>query len=104
MITLAHSFLIGSPSFLQVTRTAIKARMSSKFGEIRPRTVELAALERLEKFPYTYNGRNVVTTLASSFLAHQSRRLRRELKGKDSSRHPSGCHCVCVHTIKHEYL
>ena len=37
--------------------------MSLKFGPIRPRPVELAALERLEKFPSTYNGRNVVSTL-----------------------------------------
>ena len=46
--TLAPSFLMGSSSFLQVTRTTIKSRMSSKFGQIRPRTVELAALERLK--------------------------------------------------------
>ena len=42
--------------------------MGSKFGRIRPGTYELAALERLEKSPYTYNGRNVVTTLVPSFL------------------------------------
>ena len=30
--------------------------------------MELAALECLEKSPYTYNGRNVVTTLLPSFL------------------------------------
>ena len=53
-------------------RTTIKSRMSSKFGKIRRRTVELAALERLEKSPCTYNGRNVVTPsfldVSSSFL------------------------------------
>ena len=49
--TLAPSFLIGSSSFLQVTRTTIKAWASSKFDHIRPRTAELAALERLEKSP-----------------------------------------------------
>ena len=32
--------------------------MSSKFGEIRPWTRELAALVRLKKIPYTYNGDN----------------------------------------------
>ena len=32
--TLAPSFLNGSSSFLQVTRTTIKYRMSSKFGQI----------------------------------------------------------------------
>ena len=32
--TRAPSFLIGSSSFLQVMRTAIKSLMSSKFGEI----------------------------------------------------------------------
>ena len=48
--TLAPSFLIGSSSFLQATRTPIKSRMGSKLGSIR-RTYELAALERLEKSP-----------------------------------------------------
>ena len=33
MNTLAPSFLIGSFSFLQVTRTYMKARMSSNFGK-----------------------------------------------------------------------
>ena len=47
--TLAPSFLIGSSSFLQVTRTTIKAWMSSNFGRIPPQTSELAALERLKK-------------------------------------------------------
>ena len=47
---------------MQVTRTTIKSGMSSKFGKIRQPTVELAALDRLEKSPYTYNGRKVVTT------------------------------------------
>ena len=32
--TLASSSLIGSCSFLQVTRTTIKSRMGSKFGQI----------------------------------------------------------------------
>ena len=42
------SFLIGSSSYLQITRTTIISRTSSKLGQIRPRTVELAALERLK--------------------------------------------------------
>ena len=46
--TLAPSFLMGSSSYLQVTRTSITSGTSSKFG---PRTAELAALERLEKSP-----------------------------------------------------
>ena len=49
---LAPSFFIGSSSFLQVGRTSKKSRMSLKFGSIRPRTVEFAALERREN-PYT---------------------------------------------------
>ena len=67
--TLAPSFLIGSSSYLQVTRTSIISRMSLNFGQIRPRTAELAALERLKKFPYTYNGENLFSTLAPSFLS-----------------------------------
>ena len=48
MSTLEPLFLIGSFSFLQVTRTTIKAWMSSNFGGIPPLTTELAALERLK--------------------------------------------------------
>ena len=51
MTTLAPSFLIGSSLFLQLRRSAIKARMGSKFGQIRPKIVELAALER-QKNPH----------------------------------------------------
>ena len=51
MNNLAPSFLIGSSSFLQVSRTCLKAWMSSNFGQIGPRTAELAALEGLEKSP-----------------------------------------------------
>ena len=46
--TLTSSFLIGSSSILQVTRTIIKFRLGSKFGKIRPGTEELAATERLK--------------------------------------------------------
>ena len=49
--TLAPSFLIGSSSYLQVTRTFITSRMRSKFGQIGRRTAELAALGHLEKSP-----------------------------------------------------
>ena len=49
--SLAPSILIGYSSYLQVTRTSILSRTSSKFGQIGPRTVDLAALERLEKSP-----------------------------------------------------
>ena len=72
MTTLAPSFLIGSSSFLQVTRTTIRLQMSLKFGQIGPGTAELAVPEHLEKSPITYNGRNVVTTLAPSFLIESS--------------------------------
>ena len=46
--------------------------MSLSFGPIRPRTAELAALDRLKKSPYTYNGENGVNTLAPSFLIGSS--------------------------------
>ena len=49
--TLAPSFFIGYSAYLQVTRTSITSRTSSKFGQIGPRTAELAALERLKKIP-----------------------------------------------------
>ena len=60
--SVAPSFLIGSSSFLQVWRTAIISRMSTNFGLIRPGTAELAALERLKKFPWTCKGENLVST------------------------------------------
>ena len=41
---------------------------SSKFSQIRPPTAELAALERLKKSPYTYNGKNDVATFSRLFL------------------------------------
>ena len=49
--TLDPSFLIGSSFFMQVRRTTIISRASLNFSQIRPRTAELAALERLKKFP-----------------------------------------------------
>ena len=64
--TLAPSFLIGSSTFLQATRTPIKSGMGSKFGRIRSGTYELPAIERQGKSPQTYNGRNVVTSLVLS--------------------------------------
>ena len=66
--TLAPLFLIGSSSFLQATSKFIISRMGSKFSRVRLGTYELTALERLEKSPSTYNGRNVVTTLVLSIL------------------------------------
>ena len=57
-----------SSSYLQVTRTSITFRTSSKFGQIGPRTAELAALEGLEKSPQTYNGENDVITFSPLFL------------------------------------
>ena len=72
MTTLAPSLLFGSSLFLQVTRTPLKSQMCSKLGQIRPWTVELAALERVEKSPKTYNGKNFVTTLVPSFLEGSS--------------------------------
>ena len=42
--------LIRSVLYLQVTRTCIKSRTSSNFGQIGPLTTELAALERLKYF------------------------------------------------------
>ena len=41
--------------------------MSSKFGEIRPWTTELAALERQKKIPYTYNEENDVIPFSPLF-------------------------------------
>ena len=48
MTTLVSSFLDGCFSFLQVTRTIIKAWMSFNFCKIRSPTFELVALEGLK--------------------------------------------------------
>ena len=68
MTTLVQSFLDESSSFLQIIRSTIKAWMGSKFGQIRPWTVGLAALECLKNPDKTYNPRNVVTTPVLSIL------------------------------------
>ena len=47
----ARLLLIRSFLYLQVTRTCIKSRTSSNFGQIGSLTTELAALERLIYFP-----------------------------------------------------
>ena len=47
--TLAHSFLIGTSTFLQATSKPIISRMGSKFSTMGPGAYELPALERLEK-------------------------------------------------------
>ena len=49
--TLVPSFLIGSASLSQVTRTSITSRISSYLSQIGPRILELAAIEQLEKSP-----------------------------------------------------
>ena len=62
MNRLAPSFSIGSSSYLQITKTTIISRTRSNFGQIRPSTAELAAIGRLEKSPYSYSGRNLVSS------------------------------------------
>ena len=47
--------------------TCIRAWMSSKFGRIRPRTTELAALERMEKKSH---GLIMGKTMSSYFLRY----------------------------------
>ena len=49
--TFSRLLLIWSFLYLQVTRTCMKSWTSSNFGQIRPLTKELAALERLKNFP-----------------------------------------------------
>ena len=62
MNTLAPSFLIRSSSFLQVTRTCIKASMSSNFGQI-PKPTPVICPWASEKLMY-----NVLNTLVPLFL------------------------------------
>ena len=48
--TFSWLFLIRSFLYLQVTRACIKSRTSTNFGQIRPLTMEIAALECLKSF------------------------------------------------------
>ena len=48
MTTLVLLIFNGSSSFLQVTRSAMKAWMGLNFGKIPSLTSELAALERVK--------------------------------------------------------
>ena len=52
VVTLAPSILIGSSSFLEVTRITITFWMSSNLSQIQPWTAELAALECLKNKLY----------------------------------------------------
>ena len=58
--------LLRSFLYLQVTRTCIKSRTSSNFGQIGPLSMELAALERLKKSPRLIMGKCCLH--ASSFI------------------------------------
>ena len=100
---------MGSFSYLQVMMTYIRAWMSLKFGQIRPRTTELAALKRLKNccfhfFLALYNHSQVsIVALWATCLAHLSRRLVGELIVYPwSGVRPSSV--VVVHNFKHVYL
>ena len=55
--------------------TDIKSRTSLNFGRIRSLTLELRALGRQTKFPWTYRGENGVSILAHSILIASSSHL-----------------------------
>ena len=77
MTTLVPTFSNGSSSFLQVTRSAMKAWMGLNFVKIPLLISELAALERVKN-----QMNSVVTTLAPLFLIGSSSFLqaRRSIK------------------------
>ena len=58
---------MGSPSFVKVTRTTIKAWTRLNFTKDQSQAAVLTALER-KKIDKDIHGRSVVTTLAPSFL------------------------------------
>ena len=83
--TFSRLLLIRSFLYLQVTRTCIKARTSSNFGQNGPLTTELAALERLKN---SHRWENGVSMLAHSFLIDSSSKLlvtRTGIKARSSS-------------------
>ena len=48
--------------------TYMGARTSLNFGLLGPLAAELAALERLKKYPLAFNGKNDVSTFSRIFL------------------------------------
>ena len=73
MNALAPSFLIGSSSYLQVTRTYITSRTSSKLGQIGPMTAALAALGRLKKkSPYILKAKSNFTLFIFKYIYTRS--------------------------------
>ena len=66
--TFSQLFFIRSFSYLQVMMACMRARRSSKFGQIRLLTAEFAALEHLKKSPKTYNEKNGVATFSWLFM------------------------------------
>ena len=73
--TFSRLFLIRSFLYLQVTRTCTKSQSSSNFGQIRPLTTELAALERFKTFLIALQWENGVSMLARSSLIESSWKL-----------------------------
>ena len=72
--TFSRLFLIRSFLYLQVTRTCIKSRTSSNFGQIGSLTTKLAAL-RSKTFPIDLQWENGVSMLAHSFFIESSSKL-----------------------------
>ena len=66
--TLAPSFLIGSSSFLQATSKPIISQMVQNSAGSDQGLMSYLPLSVWKKSLYTYNGRNVVTTLVLSIL------------------------------------
>ena len=67
--TFSRLLLIRSFLYLQVTRTCIKSRTSSNFGQVGPLIMELAALEGLNHFHRLIMGKWCLH--ASSFIFYQ---------------------------------
>ena len=106
------STYIGSSSFFHVTRTTIRSRMSSKFGKIRPWTVELATLERLKQSPLTYNhnGKDVNAPAPSflmgspSFLQATRTAIRSRMSSKFSEFRPWTAELPALESLKNQYF
>ena len=89
----------------------MRSRVSSKFGKIRPWTVELAALERLKKSLLTYNGKDIVNAPAPSFLMgsssflHATRTaIRSRMSSKLSEFRPWTAELPALACLKNQYF
>ena len=104
MATLAPLFFIGSSLFLQVTRVAITSRMRSNFSQIRPLTVELAALECLKNHYFVATLAPSILIGSSSYLEVTRIAITSRMSSNFSQIQPLTAELSALDCVKNQYL